>query len=188
MSSPFENKQGVRQCDIVSAMHYKLFSNDMFLLFQMLGIGMTIGHIDGSSPTCADDVALLATALICLQLLLCVVKYYNDRERYGINTSSLQVGLAEDKRETFHGTLTLGEEAREPSPSEVHLGVERNLAGTSDIAAKVQTGRRTMYALLGVGAYRCSVVTPPLVAHLWTIYALPRMTYGLEVFKRRASA
>ena len=26
-------------------------------------------------------------------------------------------------------------------------------------------------------------MTPPLVAHLWKIYALPRMTYGLEVFE-----
>ena len=89
---------------------------------------------------------------------------------YGINApTSAEVGLAEDKTETSHSTLTLGEEPIEPSLSEVHLGVDRNLAGTLSIAAKVQTGRRTMYALMGAGAYGCSGVTPLLVAHLWNI-------------------
>ena len=39
-----------------------------------------------------------------------------------------------------------------------------------------------MYALMGAGAYGSSGVTPPLVAHLWKTYALPRIVYGLEVF------
>ena len=39
-----------------------------------------------------------------------------------------------------------------------------------------------MYAMMGVGAYGSSGVTPPLVAHLWKTYALLRMVYGLEVF------
>ena len=112
---------------ILSTMHYKPFINDLLLLFQRLGVGMTIGHIDRSSPTCADDVALLATVLVCLQLLLCVVKYYIDRERYGINApKSAEVYLAEDKTETFQGTLTLRKEPIELSLSEVHLGVDRN--------------------------------------------------------------
>ena len=58
MSPPFEIKQGVRQGGILSTMHYKLFINALLLLLQRLGVGMTIGHIDCSSPTCADDVAL----------------------------------------------------------------------------------------------------------------------------------
>ena len=53
-------------------------------------------------------------------------------------------------RETSHGTLTRGEETIELSSSEVHLGVDRNLSGTLDMAAK--TCRRTMYAMMGAGA------------------------------------
>ena len=117
MSPPIDIKQGVRQGGILSTMHYKLFINDLLLLLQRLGVEMFIGHIYCSSPTCADDVALQATVLVCLQLLLCVVKYYTDRERYGINArKSAEVDLAEDKTATSHGTLTLGEEPIE-SPS-----------------------------------------------------------------------
>ena len=36
-----------------------------------------------------------------------------------------------------------------------------------DIGSRVQTGRRTMYAMMGAGAFGCFGVAPPLVAHLW---------------------
>ena len=78
--------------------------------------------------------------------------------------------------------MKLGDDGIDQSPSEVHLGVDRNAKGQVDIAARVQTGRRTMYAMMGAGAFGSSGVAPPLMAHLWKIYALPRMTYGLEVF------
>ena len=41
MSPPFEIKHGVRQGGILSTMHYKLFINDLLLLLQRLGVGMT---------------------------------------------------------------------------------------------------------------------------------------------------
>ena len=43
-------------------------------------------------------------------------------------------------------------------------------------------GRRTMYAMMGAGGYGCPGVSPPLIAHLWKVFALPRILYGLEVF------
>ena len=45
-----------------------------------------------------------------------------------------------------------------------------------------------MYALMGIGAYWRSGVTAPLIAHLWRVYALPRMVYGLEVFTLNSKA
>ena len=48
----------------------------------------------------------------------------------------------------------------EKSDSEVHLGVDMNCAGTADIKTRVQMARRTMYAMMGAGAYGCSGVFP----------------------------
>ena len=45
-----------------------------------------------------------------------------------------------------------------------------------------------MYALMGAGAYGCSGVPAPLIAQLLKIYALSRMTYGLEVFSLNGKA
>ena len=95
VSPSFEIKQGVRQGGILSTLHYKLYNNDLLHLLESLRAGMSICHIDCSCPTCADDVALLAIFLICLQLLLGVVKFYISREHYFINAQkSVEVELS----------------------------------------------------------------------------------------------
>ena len=81
---------------------------------------------------------------------------------------------------------SLGADKIQKSDSEVHLGVDRNHAGTVDISARVQMGRRTMYAMMGAGAYGCSGVAPTVIAHLWRVFALSRMLYGLETYCLRS--
>ena len=174
----FEIKQGVRQGGVLPTPHYKLYNNNLLLLLQALRVGMSVGHIDCSCSTCADDVALLAKFLLFLQILLMVVKYFLGRERYGINTSkSTEVVLNDVTKEPDEGKLC-GTDEIERSDSETHLGVDRNCAATVDVEARAQTGRRTMYAIMN----GCSGVSAPLIAHLWRVYALPQMAYGLEVF------
>lgn len=85
VSPPFQIRQGVRQGGILSTLHYKLYNNDLLHLLESLRVGMSIGHIDCSCPTCADDVALLAGSFLYLQLLLMVVKFFICREHYFIN-------------------------------------------------------------------------------------------------------
>ena len=94
VSPSFEIRQGVRQGGILSTLHYKLYNNDLLHLLEFLKAGMSIGHIDCSCPTCADDVALLAKFFLCLQLLLIVVKFFICREHYFINAQkSAEVDL-----------------------------------------------------------------------------------------------
>ena len=123
ISEMFEIKQGVRQGGILSTLHYKLFNDDLLHLLEALKVGMAIGHIDCSCPTCADDVALLAKFLLCLQVLLTVVRYYLGRERYSINTSkSVEVVLNKIGKDTMEGNPSYGNDSLGRSDSEVHLG------------------------------------------------------------------
>ena len=128
VSPSFEIKQGVRQGGILSTLHYKLYNNDLLHLLESLRAGMSIGHIDCSCPTCADDVALLAKFLICLQILLGVVKFYISREHYFINAQkSAEVELSKVAScGKDDGMPTLGEDKIQRSVSEVHLGVDRS--------------------------------------------------------------
>ena len=80
------------------------------------------------------------------------------------------------------GMPTLGEDKIQRSVSEVHLGVDRSCSGSVDIDARVQMGRRTMYAMMGAGDYGSSCVAPMVIAHLWKVFALLRMLYGLETY------
>ena len=65
------------------------------------------------------------------------------------------------------------------------LGVDRNCSGSVDIDARVQMGRRTMYAMMGAGAYGSSGVAPMVIARLWKVFALPRMLYGQKTYLLR---
>ena len=82
---------------------------------------------------------------------------------------------------------SLGADKIQKSNSEVHLGADRNHAGTVDISARVQIGRRTMYVMMGAGAYGCSGVAPKVIDHLWRVFALPRMCCGLETYCLRST-
>ena len=111
------------------------------------------------------------------------------RERYDINTTkSAEVVLNDDIKSPEEGNLLYGTGRIARSGSEVHLGIDRNSAAIVDVEARVQTGRRTMYAVMGASAYGCSGVTAPLTAHIRRVYALPRMTYGLEDFTLNSKA
>ena len=50
-----------------------------------------------------------------------------------------------------------------------------------------QFGRKTLYSLMGTGAYGNSGLNPPVSFHMWKTFALPRMLYGLEVSNLRRS-
>ena len=77
--------------------------------------------------------------------------------------------------------IKYGNESIKKASSTVHLGVERSKTGRPDVGKKIQLGRRTMYGLMGAGVYGGSGLNPMVSVHLWRIYALPRILYGLEV-------
>ena len=65
--------------------------------------------------------------------------------------------------------------------STVHLGVHRESTVRPDIQKKVQLGRRTMYSMMGAGVCGRSGLNPVVSSHLWKIYVITRVLYGLEV-------
>ena len=60
-----------------------------------------------------------------------------------------------------------------------HLGIHRQSSGIPAIMQKVQLGRRTMYSLMGAGVYGSSGLNRVVSAHLWKIYVIPQVMYGL---------
>ena len=76
----------------------------------------------------------------------------------------------------MEGNPSYGNDRLGRNCSKVQFGMDKNSTASVVIEGRVQTGRRTMYALMGAGAYGCSRVPAPLIAQLWYIYALPRMT------------
>lgn len=142
LSDPFVIKQGVRQGGILSTLHYKLFNNNLLHMIEDLHVGACIGSVDCSCPTCADDVGVLGEDDDDTQEELKVVRFYSKRERYSIQPQKCAaVPLHRPKGCQDGEKLRLEEEPIQTSQSEIHLGVDRNPAGSVDIKKKIQLGR-----------------------------------------------
>ncbi|MCW4345464.1 MAG: reverse transcriptase domain-containing protein, partial [Candidatus Thiodiazotropha endolucinida] len=186
VSQPFTVRQGVRQGGILSTLHYKLFNNGLLHMLESLHLGAFIGHINCCAPTCADDVALLGTCKRHLRELLHTVWFYKGRERYLINAQkSVEILLSIIKMLLEMEQLTLDNIPIPQEAETVHLGVDRNLKADGNVEKKAQLGRRTMYSMMGAGAYGNSGLNPSISCKMWKTFALPRMLYGLEVCSLR---
>ena len=155
-----------------------------------LQAGTTIGHINCSAPTCCDDLAALARRALFLQMIMNIVEFYKNRERYYIQTtksSNFPLHLSTESKKNSTDTCVTLDGEQIPSVFEtVHLGIDRNTRSLVHIK-KLQLGRRTLYSLMGAGAYGNSGLNPPVSFHIWKKFALPRMLYGLEVSNLRRS-
>ena len=191
LSELFKAQQGVRQEGVLSAQYYKLYNNDLLHMIVNLQTGTTIGHINCSAPTCCDVLAALARGALFLQVIMDIVEFYKNRERYGIQTtksSNLPLHLStQSKKNSTDICVTLDVEQIPSVFETVHLGIDRNTRSLVDIKKKLQLGRRTLYLLMGAGAYGNSGLNPPVSFHMWKTFALPRVLYGLEVPNLRRS-
>ena len=108
------------------------------------------------------------------------------RERYLINAQkSVEVLLSLFKKLLDMEQVTLDDILIPQESDTVHLGVDRNLKGNGNTEKKAQIGQRTMYALMGAGAYGSCGLNPLVSSKMWKTFALPRMLYGLEVCNLR---
>ena len=55
-----------------------------YIMIVGMCAGTRIGHINCRFPTCCDDLAVLASLAIVLQVILYIVEYYKSRHRLGI--------------------------------------------------------------------------------------------------------
>ena len=71
------------------------------------------------------------------------------------------------------------------SSQENHLGLIREPIDTASatVAANIKKARRCAYSLMGAGIYGMNGIHPEVSIHLWNVYAIPWLTYGLEIYQ-----
>ena len=65
--------------------------------------------------------------------------------------------------------------------STVHLGIQRNTCRKVDIEGKIILGRKTAYSIMGVGFHAGCGLKAAQNGHIWTMFVIPRLLYGLDV-------
>ena len=178
--------QGVRQGGIPSTELFKARCNDLLEVLSTSGLGYSIGSVDVSAPTCADDMTLLSDKAINLQSMINLAAVDSNRERYNFSTKKTRVMVMNSNVMNAWNESPmwkLGERTIDITTSELHLGITR----TSDCKAKatvqlnIQKARRAGYALMGAGVYGLNGLHVRTNLKIFMSYQMPRLLYGLEV-------
>ena len=178
-SREFPEGQGIHQGGLTSADAFNGKSDPLLNKLSQQSDGYTIGSTNVGAIMVADDLALAAKSEKGLQLLVNMAEHDASNKRYIFSTTKTKVQAIRSKDPT---NIVLNDAPLDNSAEETHLGINRrvDLTNKSTIQARIQSGRRTIFMLMGAGVYGLNGVNPSTSTKLINIYVMPRMTYGLE--------
>ena len=170
--------QGIQQGAKLSTSLYKCYNNAILDSVAESGLGSYIGTACVATPTCADDILVLAKSEPELQGIVDIIYHHTQRDLVKINPQKSELVCHHTKQDI---KVNLGNNQIQKCSKTKHLGINRNDKNTVDVDERLKAGRATIYGLLGAGLQVRKGFSPLVSHNIWKVYALPRMTYGLEV-------
>ena len=178
MSNSFPVEQGVKQGSILGPTEYKRFVDPLLHQLQRSPYGFQFGSIRCPASVCADDIALISTSMEDHSSLITLVEEYSIQEKYNIQaTKSCTLVFnqpAPVEPWSIRGDIIPIEKSAK------HLGLIRSENIQLTVEAKLNSGRKALYGLMGAGLHGINGLNPMVSMHILNIYIVPIMTYGLE--------
>ncbi len=183
LSDPFPILQGVRQGAVCSAELYKRFNNPLLKLLVSSGAGAKLGHLAIPAPTCADDIALMATDPTKLQTLINIVHDFSRMMKYELQPKKTNILIVrpDDSPCEFY----LDGQLIEKRQTVEHLGVTRDKSGgpSLQIQINIEKSRKAAFRLFGAGFHGKNGLPQSVCIRLLTRDIIPVLTYGLHIFQ-----
>ena len=123
-------QQGIQQGAKLSTSLYKCCNNVILDSNSKSGLGSHFENIGVASPTCADDIVILANSDTELQGILDIVHHHTQRDLVKINPDKSDLIVYNTKDEKI---VKFGDKKNEKSEKTKHLGIVRNGEHTVDI-------------------------------------------------------
>ena len=182
LSNPISEGQGIRQGAQSSSHCFKSRANKILYKIEDHPASLRIGTIRLGGVMVADDLAVMSNTVEGLQQLVFEAECDASRERYTYNIDKTRVQVIKEKKSADICNIKLNNNVLKLSTEETHVGIQRTSDGRNimTVEARLKTARRTSYALMGAGLYGLNGTGPEVARHLWKIYIIPRLTYGLE--------
>ena len=186
LSDQFKVEQGVRQGGILSADFYKLYANNALLRVDKSGYGASIGTVFCGAPACADDMLFATDDPDELQQMLDMALDYSSMENYLLQPVKSVIVVAEPSKRAVYNVnreWNLGGVPKPQVTSTTHMGMPRSTVKFSpeEVTMNIQKARRSMYSLMPAGLHGENGLDPLTAMHVFQIYVLPVLLYGLEV-------
>ena len=195
LSHTFPIHQGTLQGSVISPHAYKINGNDALVDIQSQHIGAIIGTVCCAAPTCADDVALIAsTESGEISTLLNTIETHANMDRLTINSSKSVVLQYPAGRKTPSVELQINGCVLDSEPTATLLGVLQGAArtiNTQRIGTRTIMATRTMYALFVQGCMADMVIPHGVgqdMDHLhYTVQSSGASTTQTQTFWRSSS-
>jgi hypothetical protein len=143
---------------------YKRYNNTILQALERSDLGATIGNINVVVPTCADNIAILASKEHEAQALLDIIHDLTNRDIVTINP--LKSNLVPLTRTNREFSVKLGKNQITQKTETKHLGLMRNNKNKVNIEDRLKIARRTVYAILGLGLHARKGMSPIVSAKL----------------------
>ena len=172
---------------LLSADLYMVYEEDLLHQLQFSNVGGRIGCIPLNAATCADDVVLLSNSPGDLQILIGGSVTYSGQHRYIQQPQKSVVipGLTHPSSERLSYIWKMGEKEMPTVEKSTRLGIVRGrsveMTEKETINQNITTARRTVYSLMSAGFHGYNGFDPETSIHMFQIYILPVLLYGLEI-------
>jgi hypothetical protein len=187
ISDPFDVLQGTIQGSGISPHTFKVYNNDLLKTIEAHGLGAKIGTEHCSTPTCADDIAVITpTHTGDAQKILHLVEIHTRNDRMSINNSKTKVIIRHnrDKNKDLAPTLSLDNGELAENMSAVHLGMLHTPGRDVNklrVLDRLSVAMGALYALFGAGLHGRNGLNPSANTKLWKTYIMPRLLHGMEI-------
>ena len=193
LSESFSEQSGVKQGNIKSSDHYKIYITPLLDAVDAADLGIWIGKTNVSHSACADDEYLISDSQTKLQSLLDIAQFYGEMYHvtYGASKSKVTVVGSKIDMNYYHelSPWKLNEQKVKVAENNDHLG--QIVSGVDqeqkNIDLRICKGRNALYSLFGQSFQHKSLLNPKLKHHLYQTYISPILRSGLSSFALRSS-
>ena len=150
--------------------------------------GLFIGDIYLGNPTCADDIIMLNDSLSNAVSMLSSITDYANNHFYTLHPQKsvmITYNVNEEMLDLIkeNNPLTINGDEINITDMLTHLGLDRYSKETKMcnlVQSRINLARRTTYSLFGAGLHGINGLPALVNLHLYRIYVIPRMLYGLD--------
>ena len=181
LSSWFNASQGVHQGAPWSMKLFILMHNELIQQLKQSGQGLCIMIENTTSPTFADDIALVTLHKRCMQVLLDIAYRYSRQWRFHFNASKSEVIIfGQDKCSSTN--LRLGDSVIVAVDVTKHMGVclaNSDKLKVQYVDGKILNSKCKVFATIGLGNERIPTSINVASRLYWTSI-LPSLLHGVE--------